>query len=93
MFLANGVYVFSVPVCHSQKTPHDCYLSMLDVQMGNAKNKRCIVKRNKEELMKGKQQDLIGKKPNHTVWQLMLQHSFSLYCQFINIGLVYSVPW
>jgi hypothetical protein len=24
---------------------------------------------------------------------LMLQHSFSLYCQFINIGLVYSVPW
>jgi hypothetical protein len=29
---------------------------------GNAKNKRCIVKRNKEELRKGKQQDLIGKK-------------------------------
>ncbi len=62
MFLANGVYVFSVLVCHSQKTPLDCYLSMLDVQMGNAKNKRCIVKRNKEELRKGKQQDLIGKK-------------------------------
>jgi hypothetical protein len=33
---------------------------MLDVQMGNARNKRCIVKRNKEELRKGKQQD--GKK-------------------------------
>jgi hypothetical protein len=60
MFLANGVYVFSVLVCHSQKTPHD--LSMLDVQMGNSKNKICIVKRNKEELRKGKQQDLIGKK-------------------------------
>jgi hypothetical protein len=35
---------------------------MLDVQMGNAKNKRCIVKRIKEEPRKGKQQDLIGKK-------------------------------
>jgi hypothetical protein len=35
---------------------------MLDVQTGNAKNKRCIVKRNKEELSKGEQQDLIGKK-------------------------------
>ncbi len=62
MFLANGVYVFSVLVCHNQKTPCDCYLSMLDVQMGNARNKRCIVQRNKEELRKGKQEDLIGKK-------------------------------
>jgi hypothetical protein len=35
---------------------------MLDVQMGNARNKRCIVQRNKEELRKGKQEDLIGKK-------------------------------
>ncbi len=62
-FVANGVYVVNVLVCHNQKMPRDCYLSMLDVQMGNAKNKRCIVKRNKEELRKGKQQDLIGKKP------------------------------
>jgi len=30
--------------------------------MGDARNKRCIVKRNKEELRKGKQEDLIGKK-------------------------------
>jgi len=35
---------------------------MLDVYMANARNKRCIVKRNKEELRKGEQQDLIGKK-------------------------------
>jgi hypothetical protein len=35
---------------------------MLDVQMGNARNKRCIVERNKEELRKGMQQDFIGKK-------------------------------
>ncbi len=62
MFLANGVYVFSVLVCHNQKMPCDCYLSMLDVHMGNARNKRCIVKRNKEKLRKGNQQDLIGKK-------------------------------
>jgi hypothetical protein len=60
MFLVNNVYVVNVIVCHSQKTPNYCYLSMLDVQMGNARNKRCVVKRNKKESKKRKQQDLIN---------------------------------